>query len=400
MFPVNSRASYLFKKYYNKSASPDEIKELFYLLNEFSDDDLTRLMLEGWENLQGNEQLFDTAKSKEILAGIIPEKSCSSDELGQVHNMLWIRKLKKLSIAASVIIILGFGLYFFRNTGPEIPSKMVAIPVFNDVAPGGNRAILKLANGRQIILDSLENGLILRTSNVDIKKTADGQLAYQVFKTKDKSNSNPELNTIYTPRGGEYRVILPDGSRVWLNAASSIKFPTVFRGAAREVELIGEAYFEVAKDAQMPFKVMSGGAEIEVLGTHFNIRAYNSENAMKTTLVEGSVKIKSQKSSKILKPGQQAVLEDSRMQIISNIDVEVQIAWKNGLFQFKDASLENVMKQAALWYDLKVIYSGNIPQKQFTGKISRKVNASEFLNMLRYVGVDFKREGKNVTITD
>jgi hypothetical protein len=397
MYPLNSRASYLFKKYYNKAASPEEVEELFYLLKNITDEEVTRLMREEWENLETKELLFDTVKSMEILDGIIPGKTYIEEEPLQVIKVRRMNRFQKLYVAAAVIIVLGFGLHFFRRGGSEIQQQMVTVPVFNDVPPGGNKAILMLADGKQIILDSLQNGLILRTSNFEINKTQDGQLAYQTFDGKYKNAKNAGLNMISTPRGGEYKVILPDGTKVWLNAASSLKFPTVFLGAYREVELKGEAYFEVAKNPQMPFKVRSRVAEIEVLGTHFNVRAYNDERAMKTTLVEGSVQVKSRNSNKILKPGEQAVLEGGTM-LVSNVDVEEHIAWKNGLFQFKDASLEDVMKQAALWYDLKVIYLGKIPQKQFTGKTSRKVNASEFLNMLRYIGVEFKREGKEITI--
>ena len=397
MYPVNSRTSYLFKKYYSKVASSEEVEELICLLKNISDDDLTWLMREEWEKLELEDSLFDTEKSKEILDAIIPEKTYIQAAPVQDNNVWSINGFKKLFFAAAVIIVLGFGLHFFTGGRPEIQQQIVTVPVFNDVPPGGNKAILMLSDGKQIILDSLKDGLILRTSNFEVNKTEDGQLEYQSFERNPLTAKNSEFNMVYTPRGGEYKVILPDGSKVWLNAASSIRFPTVFRGKTREVDLKGEAYFEVAKNPYMPFKVKSRDAEIEVLGTHFNVRAYSDEKAMKTTLVEGSVKVKSRNSNKILKPGEQAVLKGEAMRV-STVVVEEQIAWKNGLFQFKDASLEDVLKQAALWYDLKVSYVGKIPPKQFTGKTSRKVNASEFLNMLKYIGVEFKRKGKNVLI--
>lgn len=397
MYPVNSRASYLFKKYYNKVARPDEVEELICLLKNISEDELTRLMREEWENLEPEQSLFDTAKSNEILDAIIPRKTYMEEAPLQDNKARRMYGFQILFVAAAVIIVLCFGLYFFKRVGPEIPQQMVTVPDFKDVPPGGNKAILMLADGKLIILDSLKDGLILRTLNFEVNKTEDGQLAYQSFDRNHLNAKNSEFHMIYTPRGGEYKVILPDGSKVWLNAASSIRFPTVFRGKTREVDLKGEAYFEVAKNPYMPFKVKSRDAEIEVLGTHFNVRAYSDEKAMKTTLVEGSVKVKSRNAKKILKPGEQAVLKGEAL-LVSTVVVEEQIAWKNGLFLFKDASLEDVMKQAALWYDLKVSYVGKIPPKQFTGKTSRKVNASEFMNMLKYIGVEFKREGKNVLI--
>lgn len=400
MYSLNLRSAYLFKKYYNKTASPAEIKELFHLLEKTSDDELISLMHEEWDNLQVQQPLFGVGKSMEMLECIIPERICFEENAIRDNKFGWLFVFRKLSVAAAVIIVLGTGLYFFKGSYSKPQGQVVSVPVLNDVPPGGNKALLTLTNGRQIILDSLKNGLILRASNFEINKTEDGQLEYHSFDRTDESAEEPDLNMISTPRGGEYRVILPDGSKVWLNAGSSIKFPPVFRGKTRVVELRGEAYFEVAKNAKMPFKVKSRQAEIEVLGTHFNVRAYTDEKAMKTTLVEGSVKVRTLNSNATLKPGDQAVLQDYLMQVVHRVDVEEQIAWKNGLFQFKDASLEDVMKQAALWYDLKVSFAGKIPQKQLTGKTSRKANASQFMNMLKYIGVEFKIEGKNVTITN
>jgi ferric-dicitrate binding protein FerR (iron transport regulator) len=173
----------------------------------------------------------------------------------------------------------------------------------------------------------------------------------------------------------------------------------VFKGKIREVELKGEAYFEIAKNAAMPFKVKSAHAQIEVLGTHFNVRAYDDEKAMKTTLIEGAVKITSGNLTNVLKPGDQAVLNgDNGMKVINDVDADVETAWKNGLFQFKDASIEEIMRQAALWYNLKISFEGEIPQRYFTGKISRNVKASEFLNMLKYTGVRFRIEGGNIIV--
>jgi ferric-dicitrate binding protein FerR (iron transport regulator) len=185
-----------------------------------------------------------------------------------------------------------------------------------------------------------------------------------------------------------------------LNAASKIKFPAVFKRNIREVELDGEAYFEIAKRSAMPFVVKTGKTEIEVLGTHFNVKAYSSQEVMKTTLVEGSVKIKGGNSSLLLKPGQQARLAGGSMTVVSNVDIEEQVAWKNGLFIFKDATIEEVMSQVASWYDLNVSFEGKIPEKLLTGKVSRSVNVTEFMNLLNYAGVKFKIKGKNIVIAN
>lgn len=400
MYSLNSRKAHLFKKYYNKTASPAEIKELLLMLKEASDDELIVLMREEWENLQPEDRLFDSGKSIEMLNNILPEADILDEDIIEDKKEQWIYVLKRLSGTAAVMILVGIGIYFLRYENEKIGSEVAVIPVLNDVPPGGNKAILTLADGKQVILDSLKNGSILKTADFEINKSEDGQLVYHALDRNYENAVTTDLNMVSTPRGGEYKVILPDGSKVWLNAASSLKFPAVFRGNIREVELKGEAYFEVAKNEAMPFKVRSKHADIEVLGTHFNVRAYNDELSMKTTLVEGSVKVRTPNTINRLKPGEQAVLENNKVHIIDNIDVQEQIAWKNGLFQFKDASLEDVMKQAALWYDLKVSYTGEIPKKYFTGKTSRRVNASEFLNMLRYIGVEFKRQGKNVEISN
>jgi ferric-dicitrate binding protein FerR (iron transport regulator) len=222
-----------------------------------------------------------------------------------------------------------------------------------------------------------------------------------VYNAIDKSVSdNSALNTITTPRGGQYQVVLPDGSKVWLNAASSIEFPTSFTGNTRNVSITGEAYFEVAKNAAKPFLVKTNRAVIEVLGTHFNVMAYDDEAEMKTTLLEGAVKVKSGSTSNYLRHGQQAVLNATgQTRVLDDVDVDDATAWKNGIFQFNDAGIEVIMRQASRWYDVNVSYEGQIPVKQFTGRISRKVKASELLNMLAYTGVKFRIEGKNIIVT-
>lgn len=398
MHSSNARLSYLFNSYYNKTATKQEIEELFQLLDTTSDDELAALIRGAWDGLQIEESLFSSDKSLEILNRILPAGAAvnSLEEEAIVNNdRRWPSIFRKFSAAAAILIFISVGTYFWLNPAPEPRAKIVS-NVFHDAPPGGNKAILTLANGKTIILDSAQNGIIVKTANFEVNKTKDGQLVYHVV---ENNTQKPGLNTLSTPRGGQYQVVLPDGSKVWLNAASSIKFPSAFKGKIREVELKGEAYFEVAKNAAMPFKVKSTHAKIEVLGTHFNVRAYDDENAMKTTLVEGSVKITSGNLTNVLKPGDQAVLNgDNGMKVINDVDADVETAWKNGLFQFKDASIEEIMRQAALWYNLNISFEGEIPKRYFTGKISRNVKASEFLNMLKYTGVKFRIEGENIIV--
>ena len=395
MHSSNARLFYLFNSYYNKTATKQEIEELFQLLHTTSDDELAAVISEAWDSLQIEESLFKSDKSLEILKRILPAGAAVNnlEEEDIVNNgMKWSSIFSK-SLAAAILIFISVGTYFWLKPTPE--TKMVS-NVFYDAPPGGNRAALTLANGKIITLDSAQNGIIVKMASFEVNKTKDGQLVYQVIENNTQKSG---LNTLSTPRGGQYQVVLPDGSKVWLNAASAIKFASVFKGKIREVELKGEAYFEVAKNAAMPFKVKSAHAQIEVLGTHFNVRAYDDEKAMKTTLVEGAVKITSGNLTNVLKPGDQAVLNgENGMKVINDVDADVETAWKDGLFQFKDANIEEIMQQAALWYNLKISFEGEIPQRYFTGKISRNVKASEFLNMLKYTGVKFRIESGNIIV--
>lgn len=305
---------------------------------------------------------------------------------------------RELVVAAIVLITIAISCYFLlgyidnesRLTQSEISNKVV------DREAGYNKVVLTLANGETIVLDSVESGILMKTEHIQVSKTANGQLLYQVTEDHSGIQSNG-LNVITTPFGGQYQIILPDGSRVWLNTTSSLKFPTTFRGNKREVELIGEAYFEVTKKG-VPFIVKSKYGEIEVLGTDFNVMAYEDELAMKTTLLEGSVRIVgAETGSRILKPGEQAIVDSSRIHI-ENVDTEAEIAWKNNLFQFSDTSIESIMRQASRWYNIEVKYAGPIPDRSFTGKISRKVDITEFLEMLKYTGVDFKLEENHILV--
>jgi len=401
MHSVKTRISFLFKKYYNRTASIKEREELFQIMKTTSDDKLKALMKEEWDNLEMTDPLFNSDQSMEMLNKIFPAEQKSNDQQEEIVGVTytsWSSRFKRISVAAAILVLLSSGLYFWFKPSLAPQSQTAYTPIFQDIPPGGNKATLTLTDGQTIILDSAKNGIIASTKSFKVMKTESGQVVYHPFERIQNNALGAEFNTITTPRGGEYRVILPDGSKVWLNSASSIKFPGVFKGNTRSIELIGEAYFEIAKNSAMPFKVKSKNVVIEVIGTHFNVKTYTNDEVMKTTLLEGSIKIERGNSSHLLKPGQQAILIGNEMKVLSDVDVEEQVAWKNGLFQFKDAGLEDVMLQAALWYDLNVTFEGKIKKKYFTGKISRRVNASEFMNMLMYTGVKFKIKGKNIVV--
>ncbi len=309
--------------------------------------------------------------------------------------------IKKLAVAASVLLILAAGaFYWLRKPAPQplaSREKTPALPGNPQHAPGGNRAMLTLGDGSTISLDSAENGVLASQGSVSIVKLANGQLAVHM----PAANNNDEIiyNTITTPTGGQYQVVLPDGSKVWLNAASSLRFPNRFSGNQRNVTLTGEGYFEIARNQQQPFRVQVNEAMVEVLGTHFNVNAYNDEAELKTTLLEGAVKMSKGEASLLLAPGQQARLpKNGNMKLVKDADIEQVLAWKNGYFQFDKANLPALMRQIARWYDLEVVYEGPVKEFEFVGKIARNVYLADVLKALESSGVRFRMEGNKLIV--
>jgi hypothetical protein len=301
--------------------------------------------------------------------------------------------------AAILIFCISIAVFKYVNKG-SISSTQIASnsATTNEkrFLPGGNKAVLTLANGKTITLDDAKNGKLTSEGNTEIIKLQSGSLAYQ------KSNNLGAvavINTLSTPRGGQYQVELPDGTKVWLNASSSLKYPTFFSGNERIVELSGEAYFEVAKNKDMPFKVKANSMEVNVLGTHFNVMAYNDENIIKTTLLEGSVKVLASNTSKLIIPGQQAQLTTSGKLTVSDADVDEAVAWKNGFFQFTSVDIHTVVKQISRWYDVDIDYDKSISE-HFTGTIARNVEANEVFKMLKSTGtIKVEVKNKQVFIT-
>lgn len=302
---------------------------------------------------------------------------------------------RKMAVAASLLICIGLAFYFYQHKA----ETQEVLKVSNDVAPGGDKAILTLSNGQKIVLDSAVNGRLMKQAGITITKTKDGELIY----TADKgAEGETALNTIETPNGGQYTVVLPDGSKVWINAASKLVYPARFAGRERRVELTGEAYFEVAHMQSMPFRVKTASQEVEVLGTHFNVNSYPDEPAIKTTLLEGSVRISLDgqvNGNRILKPGQQSVLADKHLDILS-VDTEEAIAWKNGDFIFENQTLPEIMRKISRWYDVRVEYQRVAnPQETFSGTVSRRRNLSAVLKMLEETTqIRFRIKGNNITV--
>jgi transmembrane sensor len=304
--------------------------------------------------------------------------------------------------AASVILILLAGIFYFNKNGRndnDLVKRRVPSLLKNDLPPGGNKAILTLANGSKIILDSAQNGILSSQGNIKIIKLDNGQLAYD--KSGVTNSSEVLYNTIATPKGGRYELTLSDGSKVWLNAASSLHFPTAFSGKERKVELTGEGYFEVAHNKEKPFIVTANNMDVRVLGTHFNINAYSDENSIKTTLLEGSVKVSKGNTSRIMVPGDQASMENltGEITVKKDADLDEAVAWKNGKFIFQSADIKSIMRQLEKWYDVNVVYDKNVTNEEFIGSISRQVNISQILDMLKKAGsVDFEIKGRTVMV--
>lgn len=304
--------------------------------------------------------------------------------------------LKRIAVAASIIIFLGLGIRLLNRKVDT--ATMLVKKELKDVLPGGDRAILTLADGSIIDLDKASNGEIARQNGIIIRKAENGQLEYFV---EDPTVAAMGINTIATPRGGQYQVNLPDGTKAWLNAASSLKYPYVFAKNERLVQLTGEAYFEVAKDKDRPFRVQTNLQTVEVLGTHFNINAYADEPEIKTTLLEGAVKVNAGGKQIRLKPGEQSKLvgNNEQLSIDTNIDPDQYVAWKNEIFSFNNDDLKTVMRQISRWYDIDVRYKGKITQDRYFGEIPRNTNLSQVFEILELSHINVEITGKTMTIT-
>lgn len=283
---------------------------------------------------------------------------------------LWPRVM----IAASFLMVVSVGWYLFSYHG----SPAIETASMEDFQAGSNKAELTLADGQKIILDNATNGKLALQGNTVISKTADGKVMYG----NQGDNGAVVTNTMRTPRGGQYHLVLADGTGVWLNAASSITYPSSFNSDVREVEITGEIYFEVAHNAAKPFRVKSTNQTVEVLGTHFNINAYENESGVSTTLLEGSVRVVAGAAKRVIRPGQQARLNGSQINV-QEVDIDEAIAWKDGYFDFTDSNIQSVMRQISRWYDVDVEFEGPITKETFTGKIPKTFNLGKTIEVMQ-----------------
>lgn len=382
MKPFDNRRELLllFRKYLNGEATPDEQRfvETWY-------DSFDQVSENAADAGIPDEQLLEKRLERQIRQKINERESPT---LWQTLR----RTLLSGKVAAAMLLLMLAGAwYYLSKPGKPQPE---ALPIaLQDLSPGGDRAILTLSDGRQITLDSATTGLLARQGNTMVSKVADGLVSYK----KEGSAPNLDYNTISALAGGKYSVVLSDGSRVWLNAESSITFPTAFAGNERSVKITGEVYFEVSKDRQRPFFVQVGEVQkIKVLGTRFNVNAYGDNGAVMTTLLEGSVQVNAQQAgiaTVTLRPGEQSsITRTGKVSVQENVNTEEIIAWKNGFFQFENAGIQTIMQQFGRWYDVDVSYEGKISDQRFNGKIDRNVNASDALEILRFTGVNFRIE--------
>jgi transmembrane sensor len=378
-----------FNKYLNNQCSAEEVN---LLLNRFgTNDDVYLCQLISTEL----ESLDDVAEEQSLML-------LSEEVLGNIRKHLKPVAVQTISlwpkligITASVAII-AYCIYFF---GFDRKLNFGNSTTVSSIIPGRNGATLTLANGHKILLSDAVNGELASESGVIISKNSNGQLIYELKSVE--TNGSKSINTLSTTNGETYQVILPDHTQVWLNSGSSLSYPASFTGSAeRKVKLTGEAYFEVAKDKKRPFRVATAQQEVEVLGTHFNINSYSDEPVVRTTLLEGSIKIKqySFDHTVTLKPNQQSILRHGAFKI-EIADVAEAVAWKNGNFVFNGETIQSIMRKLARWYNIEVDYEGKITEEVFYADISRNKNITEVLKVLQQAeGVHFKIEERRVTV--
>lgn len=387
----------LFKKHLDNTCSPEETQRLMNYFQLDEDQEVLKELIIGTLAIQDEHYENDLAiagvleKVDQDLFVQIQESAHAVPEGKNKILKLWL----KIVAVAAVLAVVYLGVYFFNNQ----PEKVATVPkvTLYDIKSGGYGATLTLANGRKVSLANASKGEIGRESGIIITKSGDGKLVYQV---SEKGSDPNATNTLSTARGETYQVRLPDGSLVYLNAASSLTYTTsLIQNGKRVVTLSGEGYFEVAKDKQHPFIVKTGRQEVEVLGTHFNISSYADDEVEKTTLLEGSVKLSASGNYKLLKPGQQAKLSAGKI-TISETDTDLAVAWKNNEFVIESENIETIMKMISRWYNLEVVYIGEKTTQRFSGQVSRFDKLSKVLEIVESTGeARFDLKGRTVYVS-
>ncbi|MBV7529851.1 FecR family protein [Chitinophaga sp. sic0106] len=370
----------LFEKYYSKTATEEERMELAALLRDTNDQLISEWITEMGEQLQEARHIIAPERADAILANILhPSKT---------NHKQPVRLLYRYAAAAVVALLLSAGVYLLTHR-THTPAQQLA-----DVNPGTNGAILTLADGSSVQLDSTRQGMLVLGNGLKVK-VGEGQLNY------DQATATAGYNTLTVPRGRQYKVMLPDGTTVWLNADSYLRYPTQFEGPQRRVELQGEAYFDVAQQPGQPFIVSTGAVEVQALGTAFNVNSYADEAQITTTLVSGVVQVQSLSAKKVLRPGQQEVIKGNTSTTVNEGNLAQVTAWKEGNFYFDDTTLPEILRQFSRWYDLEVVYQSTPGDKTYMVMISRNTPLSKVLDLLTSADADVKFiiEGKKLIVT-
>lgn len=380
-----NRWEHLISQYLNDQITREELDELLHSAAANKEmPSLSAVMRTYWEKASAEKTDNNSEWEEKFQRMMLEAKAVAPFEVTPVRTKMLL--LKRFIAAASVLLLLGMAGYFLLRQEKAPTASPSQLTAKQDIVPGSTGAILTLANGEKIVLDSAGNGVLAVQGKTKLINR-NGQILYD---GEDRENAGMLYNTITTPRGRQYTLMLADGSKVWLNAASSLRYPATFSGEARKVEVTGEAYFEIAH-SKVPFVVNVRGMEVQVLGTHFNINAYEDEAAIQTTLLEGSVKVSKSGRSRVLQPGQQSLVSgDAAIKVQDEVNTDVILAWKNGYFSFDQTDLYAVMRQISRWYDVDVVYEGNIPDRRFGGEISRNANASQVLQILEESNIHFK----------
>lgn len=381
----SDRITYLLQQHLNDAATIEEKEELMTFIRQHPQHEETAERLQAMiDTVQ--TPVWDGLRLDELVNNVINTGKTSRSKIYSIAKWGW---------AAAVVLLLGTGAYWWMAANKR-PQDLIAGQKL-EKKPGSTGAILTLADGSQVVLDSLGNGIIATQNGTNLL-LQDGGLSYQ---PAGKTTAGISYNTMTTPKGRQFQLALPDGTKAWLNAASSITYPTSFNGKERLVKITGEVYLEVAENEQMPFRVnVNGRAEIAVLGTHFNVNAYADEASINTTLLEGAVKVSARAAAPfLLQPGQQAqIVQGGTMRVVNNADINKIMAWKNGLFNFQGLTLGEVLRQIGRWYDIEISYNGDISHLKFWGEMYRNVNLSDVLDMLKDMGVKYQWDGKKLTI--
>ncbi|HLR38153.1 MAG TPA: FecR family protein [Chitinophagaceae bacterium] len=389
------RIAYLFQCYFNGIATSEEQSELVnWILQEKNTAQVKELLRKAWITSYGEEDIFSKEESEAILQHILKE---GSEKRSIQKKRVFFKRA--IAVAAVLLVLLSTGYFLYINKKPQPELTKHVEKLKNDVLPGKNKATLMLANGSVIHLNNKKMGTIAKQGKTSIVKIKNGQLAYNKEVSPSNDRKEIQYNTLRTPRGGQYQVTLPDGSKVWLNAASSLKFPATFNGKNRTVQLTGEAYFEINQNKNKPFKVIANEVKVVVLGTHFNMNTYKNNATVKTTLIEGAIKVARKGKSVVLEPGQQAGMDRNAKNIkVSEANIEEVVAWKNGVFYFDGDNMDYIMRRISRWYNVKVVYKNGVPSGHYTGVISRNTNLSQVLKVLELSGIHFEIKGRNIVV--